>query len=263
MRDLPTTAAIAAQVSYELGSVPGQQEYLRAAGQTLLSLIGGDAAGWNLIDLPARRAELFLYPEDPVHHRSMEDRLTATADDHPLVVSYLRSPLDVTPRRLSDVCSRRELLGTRTYAELLRPMGARHQLTVVTGPMANAVGRGWAINRSGADFTERELEIASQLQPLLRILDQAAGRREVPAHGRIAELAAQVRLTEREREVLWWLSQGLTAGAIGHRLRISSGTVRKHLENAYGKLECHDRLMAVQRARELGLLDTMRRAARL
>jgi DNA-binding CsgD family transcriptional regulator len=30
--------------------------------------------------------------------------------------------------------------------------------------------------------------------------------------------------------------------------------VRKHLENAYRKLGCHDRLVAVQRAQSLGII---------
>ncbi len=49
------------------------------------------------------------------------------------------------------------------------------------------------------------------------------------------------------------LAAGLTATAIGHACRISPRTVRKHLQNIYAKLGCHDRLMAVRRATELGL----------
>ena len=47
---------------------------------------------------------------------------------------------------------------------------------------------------------------------------------------------------------------GLTATAIGHRLRISARTVRKHLEHVYAKTGQHDRLMAVGYVRRLGLL---------
>lgn len=92
----------------------------------------------------------------------------------------------------------------------------------------------------------------------MRVLDQTAGQDAAPGDGRVLELAAQVHLASREREVLWYVSKGLTAAAIGYRLRISGGTVRKHLESAYGKLERHDRLLAVQRARELGLLGAVR-----
>jgi len=58
-------------------------------------------------------------------------------------------------------------------------------------------------------------------------------------------------------EVLRHVGAGLTADAIGHLLRISGRTVRKHLENAYRKLGCHDRLLAVQHARTLGLLEEL------
>ena len=63
-----------------------------------------------------------------------------------------------------------------------------------------------------------------------------------------------MRLTAREAEVLHHVGAGLTADAVAHLLRISTRTVCKHLENVYRKLGCHDRLVAVQRARALGLL---------
>lgn len=61
-------------------------------------------------------------------------------------------------------------------------------------------------------------------------------------------------LTPRELEVLTLMAEGLTAVAIGHRLDIAPGTVRKHVEHLYTKLSCHDRLLAVTQARSLGLL---------
>lgn len=61
-------------------------------------------------------------------------------------------------------------------------------------------------------------------------------------------------LTRREREVLAQLATGSTAAGIGRRLQISERTVHKHLENVYAKLEVHDRLGAVLRAVDLGLL---------
>ncbi len=54
-------------------------------------------------------------------------------------------------------------------------------------------------------------------------------------------------LTLREAEILGYLARGLTASAIGRLLRISDRTVSKHLENAYRKLDCGDRLVAVRR----------------
>ena len=56
------------------------------------------------------------------------------------------------------------------------------------------------------------------------------------------------RLTRREREVLSLVAEGMTNAEIGARLWISAGTVRRHLENAYSKLEVHTRTVAVRAA---------------
>ena len=65
-------------------------------------------------------------------------------------------------------------------------------------------------------------------------------------------------LTTREGDILDLLASGLTATAIGHVCRISQATVRKYLEHIYAKLGCRDRLLAVERARRLGLLPRAR-----
>ena len=55
-------------------------------------------------------------------------------------------------------------------------------------------------------------------------------------------------LTRREREVLTLVAEGLTNAEIGALLWISAGTVRRHLENVYMKLEVHTRTAAVRAA---------------
>lgn len=52
------------------------------------------------------------------------------------------------------------------------------------------------------------------------------------------------RLTEREREVLELVAQGLTNKEIGKRLYISENTVRTHLRNILDKLQVHNRAQA-------------------
>jgi len=54
-------------------------------------------------------------------------------------------------------------------------------------------------------------------------------------------------LTAREHEILTWLSRGKTNPEIAAILWISPGTVRKHLENIYPKLEVTTRAGAVGR----------------
>lgn len=54
--------------------------------------------------------------------------------------------------------------------------------------------------------------------------------------------------------MLCLLAEAHTATRIGRLLRVEPATVRKHLERVYAKLGVHDRLLAVARARALGLL---------
>jgi LuxR family maltose regulon positive regulatory protein len=62
-------------------------------------------------------------------------------------------------------------------------------------------------------------------------------------------------LTPRELDVLALLAQGLTNKEIAQRLVISPGTVRQHAHNLYQKLQVNNRLQAVAKASDLGILS--------
>ena len=61
-------------------------------------------------------------------------------------------------------------------------------------------------------------------------------------------------LTDREQEVLQYLSEGLTNKKIANRMVVAPSTVKQHLKNIYSKLDVHTRTQAVAHGRELGLL---------
>jgi two-component system nitrate/nitrite response regulator NarL len=61
-------------------------------------------------------------------------------------------------------------------------------------------------------------------------------------------------LTDREREVLYLLAQGLNTRHIAESLSISSSTTRNHIQNILHKLNVHSRLEAVAYAFEHGLV---------
>lgn len=58
----------------------------------------------------------------------------------------------------------------------------------------------------------------------------------------------EINLSNREVEVLEQLSRGLSYSVIAENLFISPGTVRKHIENIYKKLQVHNKLEAIQKA---------------
>jgi DNA-binding NarL/FixJ family response regulator len=61
-------------------------------------------------------------------------------------------------------------------------------------------------------------------------------------------------LTPREIEVLEQLSKGLKYNAIAENLFLSAGTIRKHVENIYTKLQVHNKLEAIQKAKSNNLI---------
>lgn len=63
-----------------------------------------------------------------------------------------------------------------------------------------------------------------------------------------------VKLTSREVEVLEQLSKGLKYNNIADNLFLSVGTIRKHVENIYTKLQVHNKLEAIQKAKKNNLI---------
>ena len=62
-------------------------------------------------------------------------------------------------------------------------------------------------------------------------------------------------LTQRELEILRLLAEGLSNREIAQKLYISYETVKWYNKQLYSKLDVHSRSQAVNRAREIGLLD--------
>ena len=63
-----------------------------------------------------------------------------------------------------------------------------------------------------------------------------------------------ITLTEREKQVLQYLSRGLTQREIANELYVSVSTAKKHMENIYRKLNVNNKISALQRAKEHNLI---------
>lgn len=61
-------------------------------------------------------------------------------------------------------------------------------------------------------------------------------------------------LTEREVQVLEQLATGIPYEQIARNLFVSTGTVRKHVENIYSKLHVHNKLEAILKAKSKAII---------
>jgi DNA-binding CsgD family transcriptional regulator len=97
----------------------------------------------------------------------------------------------------------------------------------------------------GTAFTEPELLVAFLLLSLAQLLRPYL----IPF---LARTNADYGLTDREAEVLALVAAGRTNGEIAGALSISPGTVKKHLDHIYGKLDVGSRTEAVVKSLGLG-----------
>ena len=133
---------------------------------------------------------------------------------------------------LTDLLPMREFRRRDFYRHVHQPLGIEYMLTLYVDPQVSDAR--FDFDRSDSDFTERDRTVLDLLLPHLR---------QVLRAGRRSPRAAA--LTARERQVLAHVADGLTNAEVARALTISPETVRKHLENAYGKLGVHTRTAAV------------------
>lgn len=249
--------AFSLRLSYELANIVEREEFLRAASEAVGVLLPADSVGWVGTHLRTGRVE--IHSTGDSGRPAVIEALSRMLPIHPMLMSYQARPDDSTPRRMSDLIPLRDWTSHQVYAELFVPLGAVHQLAISIKPLRDGAWMGWGFNRKDCDFTDDELTAAALLQPTLMALNQASCL-AFSQHASVQfEARDRIGLTAREGEILDLLAGGLTATAIGHVCRISPATVRKHLEHIYAKLGCSDRLLAVERARRLGLLPPVPR----
>jgi len=120
--------------------------------------------------------------------------------------------------------------------------------------------------KAGADgYLLKEVKSAELHQGILETLEGGAAMTPSialktlkllrnPPEQRSTATSTDVALTTRETEVLEQLSKGLSYGLIADNLFISAGTVRKHIENIYAKLQVHNKMEAVEKARQNNII---------
>ncbi|MEO5623092.1 MAG: response regulator transcription factor [Dokdonella sp.] len=93
---------------------------------------------------------------------------------------------------------------------------------------------------------------AEQLADALRTVHR--GGRAIDPHLALEAWSEADPLNDRERQVLRFAGEGLSAGEIAERLTLSQGTVRNYLSEAIGKLGVGNRIEAYRLARQKGWL---------
>lgn len=112
--------------------------------------------------------------------------------------------------------------------------------------------RGYLLKGAAGEETIRAIRAVSEGEA---IFSPSVARRVIQYFQAppISQPQAFPELTDREREVLQLIAQGLTNAAIAERLTISPKTARNHVSNIFSKLQVAGRAEAIIRARDAGL----------
>ena len=149
------------------------------------------------------------------------------------------------------------LLDARAVVDISASLGAVRVPALVLHARGDEViplaeGRLMASGIPGAEFVELDSRnhILLEHEPAWeRFCSAVLGVLQPNRPGDDASFAA---LSDRERQVLALMAEGLSNAEIGERLNISEKTVRNHASNVFGKLGVWSRAQAIVFARERG-----------
>jgi DNA-binding CsgD family transcriptional regulator len=143
--------------------------------------------------------------------------------------------------RFSDVLSLRQFRRLDLHVEICRPLAIDHVMKLFFA--VGDTGAGYLVlNSQRRQFSDRDRAVLDLLAPHLALIRQRSLSLAGPSLG---SLAADTRLSPREREILRLVASGMTNREIAACLFIAPGTVRKHLDNIYAKLGVRSRAQAV------------------
>ena len=203
-----------------------------SVARALLRVLPADQVTFNDLDVRAHHCALveLLPTEAGEPHGEFWQALWNTLSCSYTERAWLRGDATTT----GDFCSDRQWHSTGRYTECMALDGVDKEL-VIPLPAPPGIARRLVFFRgSGQPFGEEERAAAVLLQPHIAEAIRVQGRR-----------AAQQPLTGRQRELLALVAAGHDNIAIACRLGLSPATVRKHLENAFVRLEVSSRTAAV------------------
>jgi DNA-binding NarL/FixJ family response regulator len=174
------------------------------------------------------------------------DAVTAAVDAVPDVVI-----MDLQMPSLGGIEATRMLMASAPHIRVLVLTMYEDDDSVFAALRAGA--RGYLLKGADQDQLVRAIQAVAQGEAIfsstiaIRITDffaRSAGHNQPPLFPE---------LTDRERQVLELIAQGLSNPEITRRLVLSPKTVRNHVSNILTKLQVQDRSAAIIRARDAGL----------
>lgn len=222
----------------------------RALAATMTA-IDVDFASYSEVDLTTGRNRFLIRPDiaDMEIGSQPYERFLRRFGNHPILACQVSTGPPLTEER-ENFLRRIRLLGMVGNccgdAELLLDLDLSSE-----SPGHRMIGI--CINRSIRDFDENDAQCLRLLKPhLIAARRYAVPRAETEAGtpDSTSGLLRDFPLTERENQVLYWVSMGKTNEEVGEIIGAKRLTVKKHLEHIYDKLGVPNRTAAARMINE-------------
>ncbi|MFQ3229891.1 MAG: DNA-binding CsgD family transcriptional regulator [Reinekea sp.] len=171
------------------------------------------------------------------------------ASQHPVIARAVHSG-NANAQSISDFLTRSEFQNLELYQYLYKHLHTEDQLSV--GFVENGYVTGLSVNRATWGFTENERSLLNHVArcvfPFYRILQkdnhsETENRPMVETYmGIITEQYQVLGITPREGDVLALIARGKSNKQIALAFNISEGTVKKHVENLFRRMEVNNRV---------------------
>ncbi len=242
-----------------LNSTRRQESLAERLASALSYLIRFDLAAVECFDNAGVWVERLLGDSDGLieKHFAAFHRLGTT---HPLFPAFLSGHLQRDALRISDVMSRSHLYELELYDQFLRPIGVDVQMGVSVA-CSDGSSDVLILSRKGIDFNSSEKNrlaaflphIANARRYAVQEMKSRNSSTQVFRNSRdknylIEHLQRSMGLTNRESEIVWYLTCGQCDKDIASVCRISQRTVQKHCENIYRKTAFEGRTAIVAAA---------------
>jgi LuxR family maltose regulon positive regulatory protein len=239
----PLVAAASARLALRQGRLEAAQRWVRGRGLTVESYTPRSASQAHEFEY-LTYARVLLAMDQPTDATRLLGRMLAVAEDDERVGSEIEVRILLalvwqaqgeSARALEMLARSAALAASEGYVRLFVDAGAPMRSLLVR--LRTQAPKGGALR--------------GYLDTLLAAFDRAPA----VATARVASRSLVEPLSAREREVLLLLAQGRSTQEIARCLIVAVSTVKTHLHHLFAKLQAADRLQAVTRARELGMLD--------
>ena len=171
------------------------------------------------------------------------------ASQHPVIARLIRKG-NLSTTSISDLLTRSEFQNLELYQCFYKQLLTEDQLSA--GYIENGYVTGLSVNRATWGFTESERSLLSHVAncvfPLYKLLQrdiysETDNRPMVGAYtNAILEHYPVLGITPREADVLALVARGKSNKHIALAFNISEGTVKKHVENMFRRLDVNNRV---------------------